>query len=72
MILDRNFLLRKHPDLLHLKSLELDNNYITDIEPDTFHGLSNLRIIRLENNRILEIHQDTFNGYFKAILFPKI
>ena len=57
-------MLKKYPDLSNMQILELDNSYITDIDPNAFYGLLNLKIIRLENNRILEIHKDTFKGYF--------
>jgi hypothetical protein len=62
MILDRNYLETKFPNLTSLRRLNLSINQLTKIELGTFGGLTSLQEINLSENKLTTIHPETFNG----------
>jgi len=48
--------------LFCLARLHLNNNQITEINPSTFAGCTNLTVLQLNNNQITEINPSTFAG----------
>ncbi|VDP31293.1 unnamed protein product [Soboliphyme baturini] len=48
--------------LLNLKSLNLNNNYITRIESEAFHGAENMKELKLRNNLLTEINEKMLHG----------
>lgn len=51
--------------LIKIQKLDLSNNQLTEIHPDTFNYLSLLNVLDLSNNKLLGIHPDTFNSLVK-------
>jgi len=45
-----------------LIDLDLGDNQLTTLEPDTFNGLSNLEKLNLHNNQLTTLDADIFNG----------
>ena len=62
--LERNQLrkISKFPPHMKLKSLELQDNLLTDVGCDTFSSLQNLSILNLGNNQLSNIPADLFTS----------
>ncbi len=62
MILNREVLIERFRHLEVKTAIEMRDNQIEQIEPDTFQGLFRLMTIDLSQNQIEEIDKDTFSG----------
>ena len=61
--LNRAYLLNKYGhNLINLQNINLKNNEIQTIDPETFKGLTALESINLNNNEIQAIDPETFRG----------
>jgi hypothetical protein len=58
-------IIKQTNDLNNLVILDLRNNQIRSIEPNTFNGLNKLTYLYLQNNQIASIDVNTFKGLTK-------
>jgi len=64
VILNKDFILRekgyKEEEIAQLEKLDLANQNISSIEPDTFSDFHNLKELHLNNNLLSHLHSDVF------------
>lgn len=47
-------------NFVRLQNLDLSNNFIEYLQPDTFRGSKRIQVLNLAQNELTEIHHDTF------------
>ncbi|RVE49163.1 hypothetical protein evm_006170 [Chilo suppressalis] len=65
-IVDLNF---DSTDLINLHVISLENNFISEIEPEYFEGLSSLHFLHLSNNNLPKLDSISFNSLHELIYF---
>ena len=50
----------KETKIPHLTQIDLKNNQLTSLEPDTFHGLTNLESLSLKSNKLVNLDSNCF------------
>lgn len=50
----------KQMKIPHLTQIDLKNNQLTSLEPDTFHGLTNLESLSLKSNKLVNLDSNCF------------